>query len=288
MRANSCLYEAPEVMKMFRLKVSLLALVLLVFSASDAICQQDTDVLQGTSFEITGQVRRSIGKGTIERASVRLDGFAGGLVDQTVTDSNGRFRFSRLRRGQYTVTVKAQGFREEKQQIDINQFLRRAQIFFDLKPDNSETTTRPTSVNEVVDARVPVEARREFEKGRAALDEDKTKQGLSHLEKAINIYPEFLAAHLLVVNTHMRVHEWEKAERALKRVLQISPQIIEALVDLGEVYRRQKRYTEAEQTLQKVVTLDAQSWQAHFTLGRVYWETGDVVKAGKHTGLTLQ
>jgi tetratricopeptide (TPR) repeat protein len=266
----------------------LAALVFLAFAAHPAFAQQDTDVLQGASFEITGQVRLLVGKGVVERANVRLEGFAGGLVDQTVTNSNGRFRFSGLRRGFYTVSVRAAGLKEERQQAEVSQFLRRAHIFFDLKPDGSASPGAAVPANRVLDARAPAEAQREFEKGETALGEGKAKEGISHLEKATSLFPEFLEAYHLLVNAYMETQQWAKAESALLRMLKIKPQQIEALVNLGEVKRRQKKYAEAEQTLQEAIKTDDKSWKGHFTLGRVYWEMDNIVKAGHQIGRTLE
>lgn len=193
-----------------------------------------------------------------------------------------------LRRGLYTVSVKAAGLKEERQQVEISQFLRRAQIFFDVKPDGANSSGASVSANRVLDARIPVEARREFEKGEVALGEGKTKEGVSHLEKAASLFPELLEAHFMLASAYMETEQWDKAERALVRMLKIKPHLIEALVNLGEVKRRQKKYAEAEAPLQEAIKADDKSWKGHFTLGRVYWETGDIVKAGQQIGRTLE
>jgi tetratricopeptide (TPR) repeat protein len=266
----------------------LFALALLIWATHPAFTQQDTDVLQGATFEITGQVRLLVGKGVVERANVRLEGHAGGLVDQTITNSTGRFRFSGLRGGLYTVLVTAPGLREEKQQVNVNQFMRRAQMFFDLKPDESNSTGRSSPPGHILDARAPAEARREFEKGQVALEQEKTKEGIAHLEKATAIYPDFLEAHFVLANAYMETEQWAKAESTLERMLKLKPQMIEALVNLGEVNRRQKKYTEAEGALQQALKIDDKSWKGHFTLGRVYWETGNIVKSGQQIGRTLE
>lgn len=266
----------------------LLVVVFAIVFHCDAGAQNDSDPLVGSSFEIAGQVRFAEGHKTAERVSVRLEGFTGSLLEQTTTDSVGRFRFTRLRRGQYIVVFRAQGFREEKQQVEISQFNRRAQVMVDLKPETTATAAAARQPAALLDARVPAEARKEYEKARAALDEHKPERGIQHLERAVRIYPEFFDAQLLIGTTHMDAQQWEKAEKALRRALELNASATAAMVSLGEVERRQKKYTDAEKLLLRAVELDDQSWQAHYTLGRVYWERNDIPRAGRHIGRTLE
>jgi tetratricopeptide (TPR) repeat protein len=262
------------------------AALLIGAAAAPAAAQRDNDALQGSFFEITGQVRLPNGRATANDIQVRLE-FYGGLVDQTSTDSVGRFRFTRLKRAPYTVVVRVPGYREERQTVDIS-VVGRAHIILQLTA--AEAARPPSGVGdaEVVDAKAPPEARREYEKALAAVEEGKPDRAIPHLEKAVRLYPDFFAAQLLLGNVHMGVSSWEKAEAAFKRASEIRPRTVPVLVSLGEVYRRLKRFEQAQRVLQEGVTLDDKSWQGHFTLGRLYWETGDMSKAGFHTGRALQ
>lgn len=268
---------------------TLVAALLLAAAAAPAAAQRDNDPLQGTFFEITGQVRLPGGLNTANDIPVRLELYGRGLVDQTTTDSIGRFRFTRLRRAQYSVIVRVPGYREERQQVDIS-VVGRAHLILQLLAD---AEARPAAgegkrEGEVVDAKAPAEARREYEKGLASMEEGKPAKAVPHFEKAVRIYPDFYAAQFLLGTVYMGESEWGKAEAPLRRALEIRPRTVPVLVSLGEVYRRLKRFDKAEGVLQEGVRLDDDSWQGHFTLGRVYWEAGDVAKAGRHTGRTLQ
>jgi tetratricopeptide (TPR) repeat protein len=135
---------------------------------------------------------------------------------------------------------------------------------------------------------VPPEARREYERGRAALSEKKSDKGIEHLEKAVKLYPEFFDAQFLIATTLMDAEQWDKAEKALRRSLEMNRAATAALVSLGEVERRLKKYAEAEKFLQEALRLDDQAWLGHYTLGRVYWEKNDIQRAGRHIGRTLE
>jgi len=140
----------------------------------------------------------------------------------------------------------------------------------------------------IVDARVPTTAAKEFESGRAALRQKKLKEGIDHLRKAVEQYPGYFEAHLLLGTTYMEAREWENAAHSLNRALQLYPDSALALFSLGEVRRQQKQYSDAEAVLLSGLKLDDNSWQGHFTLGRVYLARDEFMKAAPHIGRTLQ
>jgi hypothetical protein len=120
--------------------------------------QNDMDPsLPGSSLEITGEVRSPGNQKLAQFVSIRLER-AGGLVDQRTTDGAGRFRFSRLIPGQYTVLAKAPGFIVAPQVVDVNRFFRRVHLLLQLVPEPSPFANRNTSRRGVVDAMVPDKA----------------------------------------------------------------------------------------------------------------------------------
>jgi tetratricopeptide (TPR) repeat protein len=206
-------------------------------------------------------------------------------MDQIATDSRGRFRFPNLPRGYYKVVINAPGYVPAQQDADM-QVLFRVYLVFELVADKSSSGL--PLLTDVVDARIPVSAREDFNNGRAALAKKNYKDGIALLEKATLGYSNFFEAQLLLAIAHMDLKEWDKAEQALQRTLEIKPQYAPAMIYLGEVYWRQKRYPDAEQTLREGLKLDEKSWHGQFTLGRLYWDMGEVAKAGGPIGMTLQ
>lgn len=264
----------------------------LAVSTYSALAQRDNS-LPGSSLEISGQVRLANGQAQvpIQNILIRVERFGSGLVDQTTPDSNGRFRFSGLGPGQYTISISSPDFTAERQQVDLDtRIVRRAQVFLQLTPEKPKSVHNASNPTEVLDARVPVEARKEFEKGRVAMLEKTSEkdQAILHLEKAITLYPNFFEALLMLGTTYMDMQQWSKAEIKLRRATEINPKATFAFVALGDVCRRQKKYADAEKVLQEGLNLDDNSWQGHFTLGRVYWEAGNLAKAGFQVGRTLQ
>ena len=267
-----------------------LPIVVLFLMASSIHAQRERDTYTGNSqtFEVNGEVRLADTGVSPQNVPVRLERFSGGLIDQIVTDSRGRFRFPGLPRGYYKVVVNAPGYRPAQQDADL-QVLFRIYLVFELTGDTGKPSGGlPLLTDKVVDARIPAAAREDFENGRAALAKKNYKDGVALLEKAALGYSNFFEARLLLGIAHMDLKEWDKAEQSLQRAIEIKPQNPPAMIYLGEVYWRQKRYPDAEQTLREGLKLDEKSWHGQFTLGRLYWDMGEVAKAGAPIGMTLQ
>ena len=266
-----------------------LPIVALLLMASSVLAQRERDTYTGNSltFEVSGEVRLGDTGASAENVPVRLERFSGGLIDQITTDSRGRFRFPNLPRGYYKVIINAPGYKPAQQDADL-QVLFRLYLTFELLADSPKSGSGMPLLVDVIDARIPVAAREDFNNGRAALAKKNYKEGIALLEKATLGYSNFFEAHLLLGIAHMDMKEWEKAEQALQRTIEIKPQYAPAMIYLGEVYWREKRYPDAEQTLREGLKLDEKSWHGQFTLGRLYWDMGEVAKAGGPIGMTLQ
>jgi len=261
---------------------------LLIFSAGSVIvvAQRPTRPAP-VSVEINGQVRYANNSAPADKVLVRVEFINGGDAGQTLTDQTGKFRFSGLTPAVYFVTVRAAGYAESRQQVDL-QTTSREYLQFQLSPEKSPAA-QPTDLSKMVNARIPAEAQKEFDEGRAALlEEKKIEVGISRLEKAVNLYPNFLEARLLLGTAYMDARQFDKAERELRRSLEIDPKLAAAYFGLGELYRRQQKNDEAENALREGLKLEPKSHQGHFTLGQVYFAKGDVAKSGPEVGRALQ
>jgi tetratricopeptide (TPR) repeat protein len=267
------------------LRLSVLLLVSSFF-AVNTLAQRDNDVMApGSVFEISGQVRTGDHK-TVENVMIRIETHAGAVVDEGTTDSLGRFRFTRLRAGQYRVLAKAGTSTAPAQLVDLSRASPRVHVLLELAPDSPTFVSRERPG--VIDVRVPVDARNHVEKARAAVAENKSNEAISHFKKAIEIYPEFYDAHMSLAQLYMDSSQWEKAEASLRQALKIMPKSVAAMVSLGEVYRRQKKYSEGEKVLEQALKINDASWQSNFTLGRIYWELKDIAKAARYVARSIE
>src|SRR5215470_5250776 len=143
----------------------LLPIVVLLLMASSIHAQRDRDTYTN-NFEVTGEVRFSDTGVSPTNVQVRLERFSGGLIDQIVTDSRGRFRFPNLPRGYYKVIVNAPGYHPAQQDADL-QVLFRIYLVFELVSDSAKNSSGLPLLMDVVDARIPAAAREDFHNGRA-------------------------------------------------------------------------------------------------------------------------
>lgn len=258
-----------------------------LLSAFSALAQHSST----EPIEIRGQVRFARGGAPAANVVVRLESLAGGYVGEEQTDNLGKFRFPGLLPIQYFVNIRHFGFKEIKHEVNLVMDPS-SYIQLTLLPDDSNSGGASTYSPMLVNANVPAEARKEFEKGVTALLNDKKfDEGIVHLEKAIKIYPPFIEAQLRLGTAYLDVHQWDKAEQALKRALEIDPKAVNAHFALGAMYVQQKRFDEAAKVLLRGLEIENRSWQGHFTLGRVYYTRnaqGDLVKAARQVAVTLQ
>ncbi len=267
------------------------AFFLLLFGSVSALllAQNNIQLPPGFKISVQGEVRYARGGGVAPNVLVRLELFKGGTAEEVRTDSTGKFIFSGVSQSLYRVTAIAAGYQPASQEVDLTT-APTAHIILTLTPDRPVLENRASlAADTTIDSKVPKEARDEYEQGRAALlDETEAAKGISHLENAVKIYPDFLQAQLLLGTAYLDAHKMEKAESALKRALAIDPKTGPALLALGEVYLETKRLPEAEKALQDGLQLDDNSWQGHLALGRLYSNTGNVAKAGPEIGKALQ
>jgi tetratricopeptide (TPR) repeat protein len=244
---------------------SLFVSAVLTLAAGTAVAQQ-----------IQGDVRHVGSQQPVLRAFVRCSG-TGGISDQ-FTDRSGKFYF-RVSPGHYDVTVHLPGYKEEQQSVDLLDTRSSEYMFFRLSPESSATNSLHSP--STIDASVPSEAQKEFDKGEAALaiaTKGSMEKGVRHLEMAVSIYPPFLQANLRLGTAYMDLQQWDKAEQALRKALEIDPRVANAMFALGEIYLRQKKDEEAEKILLQGLQVESRSYQGHLTLGRVYWDMGSKLK----------
>ena len=269
--------------------VRLTIVAFLAFIPVSICAQRDRDTYSSNNqtIEVTGQVNLANDNAAARDLPVRLERFSGGIVDQVNTDARGRFRFANLLRGYYKIVINVPGYAPAQQDADLT-MLAKAYLVFTLTKAETDGTRHVASTTDVIDARVPQNARDEFSKGREALARKNYAEAITHFQKAASFYPEFFEAQLLLATAFMDMRDWQKAETATVRALQIRPDNPAAGLALGEIFWRQKRYDEAERALLDGLKLDEKNWHGHFTLARLYWEKGDVMKAGPCLGRTLQ
>src|SRR6266550_7810119 len=122
--------------------------------------------------EIRGQLRYARGGAPAANVVVRLESLNGGYVGEEQTDNLGKFRFPNLLPIQYFINIRHFGFKEIQHEVNLV-MIPSAYIQLSLLPDESVSGGGSTNSTKLVNANVPAEARKEFEKGELLLLNDK-------------------------------------------------------------------------------------------------------------------
>ena len=249
-----------------------LNLILMLLASLSVLAQESRSPGATMSGQITGQVRYVEGNRPAVNILVSCDGSTQGNCGQVMTDQSGRFSFTGLAPTQFVITVRAPGYIEQRQNVELLTSPS-AYLQFQLRSNGSANPGSGTGAT--TNSAVPPAAQKEFDLATAALATG-TKEGVAeavrHLEKAVTIYPKFTEAELKAGTAYMDLQQWDKAEAALRKALEIDAHAANAFFALGEVYRRQKKYDQAEKVLLDGMAEESRSAQAHLTLARVYWE----------------
>lgn len=260
--------------RMLLLSFSIIALVLCQLVI---LAQVQTSPLVRT-VEIHGQVRFAEGGAPAEHVVVRLESYdGGGSISEAFTDRLGKFQFSALPPAQYSVRIRQTGYRDAQQNVDMTTTTS-GLVMLQLSRDPTSSTT---SITGSIDANVPAEAQKEFDKGVAALaagGNDKTTFAVKCFEKAVSIYPKFVEARLKLGTGYMDLGQWPKAEQALLATIEVDPKQYNAFFALSEIYLRENKVSDAENVLVKGLAIQDQSYLGHLNLARVYWEKARAIK----------
>src|SRR5215471_1071301 len=218
-----------------------LALSSVVLVSYPTFAQRSGTPLRGATepIQITGTLRFANSTQPASDILVRLESLSGGVIGDIRTDRLGKFHFTGLNPEQYHVIIRQPGYREIQREVNLV-MVSAEYLQLTLVPDDSSRPA-PTAAPKVIDASVPPAARREYEKADAAFANGKTADAIRHLEKAVDLYPEFVTGYLKLGTAYMDAQQWAKAEEAFKHALQIEPKTANAYFALGETYWRQKR-----------------------------------------------
>ncbi len=105
-------------------------------------------------------------------------------------------------------------------------------------------------------------------------------RAIKHLNKAIEIYPTYLNAWLLLGNAHYDLTgDPDQAKQYYEKTLELKPNYFEGNYNLGSIYLENDRYKEAIPYLEKAVNIEPQKFEARYNLAEAYLEGGQPDKA---------
>jgi Tfp pilus assembly protein PilF len=248
-------------------------LLFVVFAAAVAAFGSN----EGT-FELSGQLL----PGT--EASVSLFGATSPFSASTLADARGRFRFSHLEPGAYTVAAFVPTRGEMRQTIDVGPSTadERGRVAVTLRLNEAVMTPDRSGVVSTRELSIPPAAWKQFEEARKRLSKRDISGAVEHLNKATKIAPQFVSAWNTLGTIAYQTKDYTRAEEVFRRALFEDPAAFEPLVNLGGVLLTLNKIDEAYKYNLYAVLKRPNDALANSQLGMSYFALGNMSLAEKY------
>ncbi|MEX2260309.1 MAG: tetratricopeptide repeat protein [Bryobacteraceae bacterium] len=225
--------------------------------------------LAASLFEIRGQVFPEA------RAAVSLHGATTPFSDSTLSDGRGRFRFRKLSAGSYTLVVYVPGSGEGRQTVAVGPGTadKRGRVEASIRVSSEVHGRGTVSVRQLA---VADRARGEYENARKKLSRRDVTGAVEHLERAVEISPQFAEAWNYLGTIAYQSGDYARAEGLFRKALDQDAEAFEPLVNLGGALLSQGKFEEAMRYNQYAslarpndALANSQLGMNHFYLGRL-------------------
>ncbi len=198
------------------------------------------------------------------------------------TGKHGEFRFDSLSEGVYYVRAEIDEFEPAEQQIALGRGIV-SEVNLQLREKKLHYSPNPARVVSVAELRqaVPSGARKEYELGLKAVNKGDVATAATYFEKALSIYPEYLAARNDLGAQFLKLKRIDEAEKNFQMVMTADPKNFNAKFNLGLVRVERKEYPEAIYQLNEAIVIDSTRPVARLWLGVALLESGDLASAEK-------
>jgi tetratricopeptide (TPR) repeat protein len=127
----------------------------------------------------------------------------------------------------------------------------------------------PNGIVAVQDLAVPLKARREFQRSTKAFQSGDVHGAASHLEKAIQIAPDFAQAHNNLGAMYIKLRDYIRAVEELQKAIDLDPKLESAYHNLAMLSLLMGHLPEAEVAARQALQLDAETALSYYWLGRI-------------------
>jgi len=218
-----------------------------------------------------------------------LDEF-GRTLSYTRTDGSGRYSLANVPRGKFSVRVRTiQPDYEEQTQQDETQNIDRNTITggtvtgaADMKIMDFHLRVRKefAGVTGVVFAQeVPSDARKLYERAIKELGDKKSKEGLTDLKSAIEIFPTYFAALEMLAIEYERLTQYEASASLFEAAIKVNPRSYRSWYGLALSLMALKYVNEAEKAVNKALEIFATGRDANLLAGVIAFNKKDYLTA---------
>ena len=217
---------------------------------------------------LRGRVLTKDGQPVSTGVEISLESQEGGLVGRRSTDAFGNYVFDGLTAGEYRLTVTADKFQVYQQDVNLEFRGQTYNVDVYLTAAGKPVAKAPPAVT---DEAAPAAARKEFEKGKRALDQGKAAEARRHLEKAVTAYPCYARAQTSLAEVDLHDRRPDDAEACFKKAVHCDGSFLDAFSELAELYIVQKKFAQSEEVLNQGLRLSPQAWLFRYEMGQAHY-----------------
>jgi tetratricopeptide (TPR) repeat protein len=207
-------------------------------------------------------------------ATVRL--FSGTTAVQTVlADRSGHFKFKKIDPGTYTVHVECFGFYSQDLPVQVVDSNSRISITLQPTPDNPSTTA---AIDPFREFDIPGKAKKEYELGIREQRDGKCEVRLTHLQKAVELYPQYAEAFTEIGRCYLQMNDLAYAETAFKKAAGLSREVYPT-VNLATLYVSEGRLNEAQALITPLLKTHPTEGELYAAMARIYSANGQLKEA---------
>jgi Tfp pilus assembly protein PilF len=202
------------------------------------------------------------------------------ILSTRYTTKHGEFRFDNLSEGMYYVRAEVEEFDSVEQRIALGRGIV-SQMTLQLREKKSPRSFNASRVVSVAELRqsVPASARKEYELGLKFVSKGDVARAATHFQKAVSIYPEYLAARNDLGAQFLKLKQIDEAEKHFYIVIEKDPKNFNAKFNLGLVSVERKNYPDAISQLNQAIVIDSTRPVARLWIGVALLESGDLSSA---------
>ena len=241
-------------------------------------------IVAQTVYEIEGAVYGP-DSNALANVVMTLENHARAQIDQDITKSDGRYRFSGIVAGVYYISVKPDEtkFQQVLQRVELintavgvtNFSTERFDFSLKLRSDNS------TVVGTIFAQAVSPDAEKEYVSAIKSLSKGDKDEAIIRLKKAIEVFPTYFLALQQLGLLYIDKEKDQQAIEPLWKAIRVNSKGAESHLGLGMAYVNLDRLKEAIEELNSALTLDPKLFRAHLYLGMALIGTGNLDEAEK-------
>jgi Tfp pilus assembly protein PilF len=204
--------------------------------------------------------------------AVFLEDLTRARVAQSITSSDGRYRFNRVAAGTYYIVARpnSSDYRSAVRRVELIETTRvgsstaneRVDITLEAMPHRTATGLTTVYAQEV-----PPEASAKFERALERLAKKNNEAAIRELNDALRIFPNYFMATQQLGLLYVELEDYQKAIPPLVKAVEINAKAGQSYLGLGIASLKLGRPELALDALQRARPLDEKSYRVHFYLG---------------------